>query len=111
MNRKKSVKILSGMIYCYYNLGIEELDINIKKDSKTIYISLEGFIDHLDKNKIDEMNRMLNVTRQAQVEEYYWELIGENSYKEQLNLIGMVTDEALVEYKDRRLKVKLSCPR
>lgn len=57
--------------------------------------------------ELNELRESLDIPRQVQVEEYSWELVGENEYYHELNMIGMMTDEASVEYNDNCLKVKL----
>ncbi|WP_408956477.1 universal stress protein [Natroniella sp. ANB-PHB2] len=104
---KKSTKLVSELMSLYFELGIKQVKINVEHKSAKVIISTQGKVADLSFDKLEELDSSLNVSRVTQVEEYYWELVGESSSSTELSLIGMITDKAEVEYEDDILQIKI----
>ena len=50
---------------------------------------------------MEEIRSVLNQERQIEMESYYWPLIGESNDEESLQLVGRMTDTAVVERFDK----------
>ncbi|MCK8825567.1 hypothetical protein [Fuchsiella alkaliacetigena] len=106
MENKKIAKLVSELMNFCLKLGIKHIKSEVEKEAEMIKISIEGSTgcDSVDCNcaeKIERFGKSLNITREAQVDQYYWELAGEdNEY-----LAGMMIDKAEVSYKDNYLKI------
>lgn len=103
-NSQKSIKLVSELTAFFFKAGAKEMDINIKDEEKEVVISIKAKIKDLTQDKLNILND-LNTPRQSQVEEYYWELAGENDQYQELTLVGMMIDQAEINYEDDILEV------
>ena len=103
---EKSMRIINDIVsFCYYE-GAEIFDMYLKhnKDEST-EMRVSCHIGGLEQETIDKMERMLNMPRQHEVEQDYWELSGETEFSGELSLVGAMSDRADVSYKDGTLCV------
>jgi len=108
INFEKSMKIASELLSYCHNHGAAEFHLDIKLDSdKTIYL-IKADALNLTESERERLDRLLNAPRQREVEQDYWELIGETEDSCELTLIGMLTDEAVVKYEDRILTIEIT---
>ena len=101
---EKSMRIINDLIsFCYYE-GAEEFDVYLKhnKDESTT-MKVSCCIDGLESKRIAEMRKMLQIPRQHEVEQDFWELSGETEFSGELSLIGAMSDRAEVSYEDGKL--------
>ena len=66
-----------------------------------------GKIKDIREEELTELINILNTERQHEIEEYYWNLLSESEEDSELAIVGMMIDQAEVEYKDDILKIKL----
>ncbi|SHH52647.1 hypothetical protein [Clostridium grantii] len=104
---QKISKIVDEIInFCFLNSS-KKVNISIENtDDAFIIITESDQINHSTK-KIDQIKELLNVQRQTEMEEYYWQLAGEDIKGGELNLVGMMVDEVDIEFKPPSLKIKL----
>ncbi len=105
---EKGMRMLGNIVsYCYYE-GAEEFDMSFKheKDSAT-EIHLSCTPPEMDSAKVDSIRRMLQVPRQREVEQSFWELSGEMDPGGEVALAGVMSDRAEVDYSDGRLTISL----
>ncbi len=104
---KKICKIIDEMttILLKEGSGLVELKIN-RLDDKTI-ISIVDHDTHFSQKEIDEMIECFNVQRQYEIEEYYWQLVGEVDNDSELTLIGVMVDSAEIYLNDGDLYIEL----
>lgn len=103
----KISKIVEEIIDFYYSHSSKNVDISIKDTSDSFIIEFQSDKIVSTSDKIDKFRELLNVQRQREMEEYYWQLAGNDLEGEEYNLVGMMVDKAEVEFKDPSLKVKL----
>ncbi|QUH25525.1 hypothetical protein [Serpentinicella alkaliphila] len=102
--RLKSIKIVDELINYCYNLGISQIHVDLEDVESAIKITVEGFCDGIAEEELQSLNDFLSIPRQEEVEEYYWELIGEGN-KNELALVGMVIDDGQAIYSNKRLNI------
>ncbi|MDV3427215.1 MAG: hypothetical protein LIR50_08545 [Bacillota bacterium] len=105
----KVVKMLDEMLNYVYSLGAKEANVNIKEmeDRFEIILICDCMEGHPDK-KIDSMIKTLNVPREEEIEEYYWELAGDCDLDSELCIVGLMCDEAYVDkLPGDKLKIRL----
>lgn len=100
----KSVKLINELAAFVFKAGGKEFDINFKENDLKTKITIESDVESLSKKAIDTL-KGLNTPRQSEVEEYYWELAGENDNYQELFLVGMMIDYAEYSYIDNHLKI------
>ncbi|WP_408956018.1 hypothetical protein [Natroniella sp. ANB-PHB2] len=106
-NSKKIIKVVGELMSFYYQLGIRQIEIDVKDGSEQMVVSIKGEKEKIDNERLEEVNELLNTPRQAQVEEYYWKLAGESGQASELSLLGMMIDKAEVSYEDSILEIKV----
>lgn len=87
------------MGYCY-NHGSTNVHIDIKKENKKTVIFVRAEISSIDKEDLELLKKLLNAPRCHEMEEYYWNLTGDNDTDTELTLVGMMIDEAHINYVD-----------
>lgn len=105
----KVVKMLDEMLNYVYYLGAKEANINIKELEDRFELNLIcDYKEGLPEKKIDIMIKSLNVPREEEMEEYYWELAGDCDLDSELCIVGLMCDEAYVDkLPENKLKIKL----
>lgn len=108
---KKAIKIISELMIYYSDMGATDLSIDFHtqkfNSEKEFEIIISGLVEDLTKENLTELRENLNTDRETQVEEYYWELAGESNSSREMSLVGMLIDKAMVEYKDKNLKITI----
>ena len=85
------------MGYCY-NHGSENIHIDINKENEKVVIFIKAKISSISKEDLELLERSLNAQRCHEMEEYYWNLTGDNESYSELTLVGMMIDEARITY-------------
>lgn len=104
---EKNLKIVNELITYFYKLGNSNVHIDLTTEDNKSYFCISGEIKSISTTEIDSLIKILNVPRQHEVEQYYWHLGGESEFDCELTLVGMMVDDATVDYKDGILTVKL----
>ncbi len=87
------------MSYCYSH-GSYNVHIDINKKNKKIIIFIKAEINYISEENIEILKKSLNSPRLHEMEEYYWNLTGDTDTGSELTLVGMMIDEATVNYED-----------
>lgn len=104
---KKICKIVDELTTILLKEDTDEVDFKIKKEIDRTIISIVDYRTRYTKADVDELMECFNVQRQHEVEEYYWQLVGESDDDSELTVIGTMVDEATVELKDGNLYMTL----
>jgi hypothetical protein len=97
---QRNIKLIDELMSFCYSHGASKIDISINTVDGVATIILAAEIHNLDPEVIESMTRLLNAPRSHEMEEYFWELTGDDDSDSELTLVGMMTDEAHVDYKD-----------
>ncbi|WP_425447588.1 hypothetical protein [Dethiothermospora halolimnae] len=100
-------KILDELItFCFVH-GTDDLDISINKRDDHFKIHIDAnTIDCSDK-RVKKLKELLDIPRQSEYEEYYWELTGESDCDTELSLVGSMVDKAKVVFHGDALEITL----
>ncbi|WP_319371648.1 hypothetical protein [uncultured Ilyobacter sp.] len=104
---KKVTKIIDELTTYLMIKGGKNLDIKINIIDRDIAITF--LVDNLDftRSELDELEDSLSIPRQAEVEEYYWQLNGGSETEMEFDLIGMMIDKYILEFTKGSLKLEL----
>ena len=104
---EKKMKIASDLLSFCHICGAEEyhLDIRLKGDVADFIVKASP-VD-LSEGEIEQLLIKLNAPRHREIEQDYWALIGESEDYCELTLVGMMCDEAAVEYSGRELAITI----
>jgi hypothetical protein len=95
---QRNIKIIDELMSFCYKHGATKIDINISTIDKVVTIMLFTTIKDLDNSIVENMKRLLSAPRCHEMEEYYWGLTGDDDTDSELTLVGMMTDEAYINY-------------
>ncbi|MGV8983952.1 hypothetical protein [Clostridium sp.] len=96
--QQRNIKIVNELMGYCYNHGSDNVHIDIRKENEKIIIFIRAQILTLSKDALELLERSLNAQRCHEMEEYYWNLTGDNDSYSELVLVGMMIDEAHVTY-------------
>jgi hypothetical protein len=87
------------MGYCYKH-GSDNVHIDIKKVKEKIIIFIRAQTSTITKKNLEHLEESLNAPRCHEMEEYYWNLTGDDDQYTEATLVGMMIDEANINYID-----------
>ncbi|MPW25878.1 hypothetical protein GC105_08755 [Alkalibaculum sp. M08DMB] len=102
---KKVCRIVDEMLTLLLH-DTTEVDFKIINRDEKVIIHILGYNTKFDDEYIDTLKIILNKQRQAEVEEYYWQLAGETE-SDELVLVSAMVDHATVEKQDGNLYIEL----
>ncbi|MCL2637337.1 MAG: hypothetical protein FWD48_03105 [Oscillospiraceae bacterium] len=102
---EKKMKMASDLLsYCHLHGATEyNLDIKLNDDSATFVVKASPA--KISDEDIEELRKHLGAPRQREVEQDYWELIGNSEEECEMTLIGMMCDEAEVVLEEDELTI------
>ncbi|MGH4137831.1 hypothetical protein [Clostridium sp.] len=95
---QRNTKIVTELMGYCYNHGSENIHIDINKEKEKVVIFIKAKISSITKEDLELLDRSLNAQRCHEMEEYYWNLTGDNDSYSELILVGMMIDEAHINY-------------
>lgn len=104
---KKICKIVDELTTVLLTDDTDEVDFKIKKASDRTIITITDYKTNYTQNDAEELMACFNVQRQHEVEEYYWQLVGECDEDSEFTIIGTMIDEAKIELKDGNMYITL----
>lgn len=104
---QKISKIVDEIINFYFLNSSKKVNISIEDKDDVFIIIAESNHVNCSVDKIEQIKDLLNVQRQSEIEEYYWQLAGEDVGGGELNLVGMMVDEVNIEFTPPSIKIKL----
>ncbi|MCL2200690.1 MAG: hypothetical protein FWB75_01900 [Oscillospiraceae bacterium] len=104
---QKTMNIVSELLsYCQLH-GAKEYHLDIKEEDGAVTLLMRACPELITDSEFEFLKTALSAPRQRDVEQQYWELVGESDVDSELTLIGMLCDEAKVEYADSVLTIWL----
>ncbi|MCL2426579.1 MAG: hypothetical protein FWD05_09615 [Oscillospiraceae bacterium] len=94
------------MTYCH-NHGATDYKTKMNEGEDAITFLVQGHPVNISEAQLEDVNKKLHAPRQRDVENDFWELIGESEDFCELMLVGMSCDSAEVEYENERLTFTL----
>lgn len=106
--KQRNLKIVNEIMSFFYKNGANKIHIDLSTLGNETEFLFWAEIESLDKHSLDIAERLLNSPRCHEMEEYYWSLTGDSDTDNELTLVGMMTDETEINYKDNKiLEIKL----
>lgn len=104
---EKNLKIINELMTYLHKLGCNDIHVNMcTKENSTIFL-LWGETPNFSEENLNILVNALNIQRQHEIEEYYWNLLGEYETDNQLSIIGMMVDKSEVTLNNNILNIKL----
>lgn len=106
--RQRNINLLGEFTSYLLNLGCTDIHIDFSTSEDETKINFTSENHNLTEKNILKLNSLLNTPRREDIEEYYWELNGDEHDYSELALIGMMIDSAEVSYENNILKVNMN---
>lgn len=107
-NKKQRIaKMAEELILFVYKYGAKDLDLKITSEESKTIITIRATNINLNDNIVESIETLLNSPRSMETEEYYWTLTGESYSDSELSLIGAMSDDCRVNFKNKILEIKL----
>ncbi len=104
---KKICKIVDELTTLLLKEGSGLIEFKINRLSDRTVISIVDHHTHYSQKEVDDMIECFNVQRQFEVEEYYWQLVGESDNDSELTIVGVMVDHADVKLENGDLHIDL----
>ncbi len=102
------MRIIDEIVGFFFKRGCRDISINLKYiDNEQSVITLEGDIKSLPSEDFEDLNFCLDRQRQAEVEECYWLLSGDDSFGDELSLIGSMIDDYSLDLSENHFKLTI----
>jgi len=102
---KKITRLVDEVTSLLMRSGSNDINVRIKRDSELSTITIIDYNSAYPDDEISSLNDVLNIQRQCEVEEFYWELMGDDSHEDELFLVGSMVDKATVNKIDKDLHI------
>ncbi len=105
MRYEKNIRILTDILGHFFYLGGCHFTTDIRMAQHSTTLKVTGDIKGLMPSQVEQISRLLNIPRQRDMEQNYWNLSGEEEIDGELSLAGMMVDRAEVSYDGSLLSV------
>jgi hypothetical protein len=102
----KALRMLHELINYFLNHHMKMLDMELSIEEHQTRMKVSGTCEVLP-DDLEETIAILNKPRQAEVEEYYWRLLGGDKQKNEVHLLAVLVDEVKTDYINKRLSIEL----
>lgn len=106
--REKLIKIMNELVNFCLQINMEDLKINFSCREDWGDVSVEGYCENPPMERLKDFEYILNSPRQEELEEYYWNLVGDGYGYMELEMVGTLVDSGNISYKDSILKISIS---
>jgi len=98
--KQKINAIINELLSFLLKNGATEVNINVKDTENYTEIKFLGNISNIDNSSIEYLRDKLQVSRAAEIEDYYGRLVGSVKGQDDLYILGTMIDKSVVYYKD-----------
>lgn len=106
-DRLKLIKIMSELTNYFFKFDTNNISIEIDQKDDISEMIIKGSPKDYDLEELEFIKERLNRPRRKELEEYYWNLVGNGDSSQRLNLVSNLVDSSDIEYKDGVLEIKL----
>ncbi len=105
---KKVANIAAEISTYFLERQAQEISAKITNcDDKVVIAVIAKHMVDIEKT-VDSIREYLSYPRAYEVEEYYWELTGENENEETLAVVGSMVDEAMLDYNGEEVYLQVT---
>lgn len=107
---RKVTKVADELIYYLLRCGADDLKVDMHREPDRFVVVIDSSYNSEQRQAIKSLERMLEeANRDRSIEEEYWELMGMNGngYDPELQLVGMLVDNACVTMGDHTVHIEL----
>ena len=102
---EKNIRIMNDLMgYCHF-IGAYHMQVEFDMQADRSTITLNADVPNVSEQQVREMETLLNIPRQHEVEQNYWNISGEEEISTELNLVAMMIDNAKLLLEDKRIHI------
>lgn len=102
---EKNMRILVDLAtYCHKH-GATSFNMNLNTTDQAAEFTVSATVRDVSREELQDLVEILNSPRHQEVEQNYWGLTGEVETDCELTLVGMMVDEAEIQYKNGTLTI------
>lgn len=107
---KKAAKIIEELTMFFLSVGATEIHSGLKREEKRAVLTFDSNYHPDYEENLNSLEKYLNEPKNEELEDIYWELAGSGDPGEssQLLLIGLMTDEVVIERGNGRVHLRLT---
>lgn len=106
--KMRIARIADEIINYLYSLGAKDISINIKEDKEKFKLKFKSDYKDISQEKINDLVKICNTCSKAnEMEEFYWELLGDTDSDSELSLMRMMIDEIEIDIQDDYIEMIL----
>jgi len=94
---EKKMHIVSDLLAYCHTQGAKNFNLDMNESESKTIINLTAYPVKISDAELAKVRKLLSAPRSYEIETNYWGLSGESESKAELMLVGMMTDNALVE--------------
>lgn len=107
MDKAKVKKIIYELISFLIEKKIYDINISLIPDKSHVKIEISCPTCNTDNISFDELENIISVPRLTDIENLYWQLLGDTDENTQLFLLGSMIDNIDINKSDKGLKVTI----
>jgi len=99
--KKRVIKIIDEIITFLYSIGATDINLKIKDEKDKVILEFDSDYKRECREKLDFFVHILrNSEKHQELEEYYWELVGESDVDTEISIIRMMVDDIKIDIDD-----------
>lgn len=103
-SNQKTMKLVNELMSFCYKYGSTNLELTVATTMVDTKVSLKAFEISISDKTLELSRDLLSAPRCHEMEEYYWNLSGDNDLDTELTLVAMMIDDYTLDY-DRDSKI------
>ncbi|WP_314065724.1 hypothetical protein [uncultured Vagococcus sp.] len=104
--RRKAELISHELLRYFFIHRVANIQMNVVFEGRQFIVSVQGEMAEPPRD-LEEVSWLLSVERDPDLDEYVEGLVGTHHEAEDFSLLGIMTDDAQVDYSEGRLMIKL----
>ena len=105
---KKIARIVDEIVtHFLYSLESSRFELTYSEEEDTFVLAFTFHGVQLTSDAIAHLRKQLKENRQPELEDYYWQLMGETEEDNELMLVSMMVDEAELDYEGGTIRLCL----
>lgn len=106
--KMRIAKITDEMVNYLYSIGAKDISIRLLEQDDQYNLTYKSDYEEINQDKLDNLITVCkNCGKTNEIEEFYWELLGDNDSASELALVRMMIDEIEIDIEDDYIKLIL----
>jgi hypothetical protein len=95
------------LAFCHLQ-GAEEYHLDVRMVNDVMVMMIKASPTHMSEDEMASLTMKLNAPRQRNVEQEFWDVMGESETACEMTLVGMLCDSAEISHRGNELAIKIT---